>query len=96
MERLMDYFSSLYGIQMRIRKGAEMFEYYTTKVWSFETKNIEMMRRKLNDREKKIYQIERDVIDVKDYLTKCILCVRRNILKETDDMLPAAHRNMKM
>ncbi|KAJ8916682.1 hypothetical protein NQ315_000327, partial [Exocentrus adspersus] len=93
---LFSYKPILYDIQMRVHKGQVMFEYYTDKAWNFETKNIETIRRKLNAREKKIYEVERDVIDVKDYLAKCILSVRRNILKETDDMLPAARRNMKI
>ncbi|KAJ8982562.1 hypothetical protein NQ317_005033 [Molorchus minor] len=36
--------------------------------------------------------LQSDVIDVKNYLADCCLCVRRSILKETDDMLPAAKR----
>ncbi|KAJ8954243.1 hypothetical protein NQ318_005839 [Aromia moschata] len=93
---VLGYKPILYNIQMRIRKGSEMFEYYTVKEWNFSTKNIEAIRSKLNERENEIYVVQSDVIDVEKYLTDCILVVRRSILKETDDMLPAARRNMKI
>lgn len=73
-----------------------MIEYYTTKPWDFDTSNLTLVRRKLNDKEKHIYVLHADKIDLVDYLEKAALFARRHILKETDDMLPAAKRNMKM
>ncbi|VEN49492.1 unnamed protein product [Callosobruchus maculatus] len=93
---VLGYKPILYNIQMRIKKGAEMFEFYTTKAWDFDTKNVEYVRSKLNSKEKQLYQLEADNFDVKDYLANGILYCRRHILKETDDMLPAARRNMKI
>lgn len=81
---------------MRIRKGAEMFEFYTTKPWDFETTNVELIRDKLTEAERKTYVLKPDKINVKEYLFDCMMACRRNYLKETDDMLPAARRNMKM
>ncbi|KAJ8972158.1 hypothetical protein NQ314_000384, partial [Rhamnusium bicolor] len=92
---ILGYKPVLFSIQMRIHKGMEMFEYYTVKSWNFNTENIETLRKKLNSREKKNYMLESEGIDIEEYMTDCILYIRRNILKETDDMLPAAHRNMK-
>ncbi|CAH1959215.1 unnamed protein product [Acanthoscelides obtectus] len=93
---VLGYKPILYNIQMRIKKGAEMFEFYTTKAWDFDTKNVECIRTKLNKTEKQLYQLEADNFEVKDYLTDAILYCRRHIFKETDDMLPAARRNMKI
>nr|CAI5862009.1 unnamed protein product [Callosobruchus analis] len=93
---VLGYKPILYNIQMRIKKGAEMFEFYTTKAWHFDTKNVEYVRSKLNSKEKQLYQLEAENFDVKDYLASSILYCRRHILKETDDMLPAARRNMKI
>lgn len=81
---------------MRIMKGTEMIEYYTTKAWDFDTSNLLLVRNKLNALEKETYILQSDNIDLDDYLEKAMLFARRYILKETDDRLPAARRNMKM
>lgn len=73
-----------------------MIEYYTTKAWDFDTSNLILLRKKLNDKERQTYILHSDNIDLDDYLEKAALFARRHILKETDDMLPAARRNMKM
>lgn len=73
-----------------------MIEYYTTKAWDFDTSNLLLIRKELNAREKETYILHSDNIDLDDYLEKAALFARRYILKETDDMLPAAKRNMKM
>ncbi|RZC41950.1 NAD binding 4, Sterile and/or Epimerase domain containing protein [Asbolus verrucosus] len=87
---------SLYQIQRRIQKGGEMFEYYTTKAWNFDNKELRKITKSLNEKEKKIYKLDGEGLEIKDYLKGCIMGVRRNNLKETDDMLPAARRNMKI
>lgn len=50
----------------------------------------------MNEKELEIYKIDGIGFDIQDYLRKCILCVRRNNLKESDDTLPGARRHMKM
>ncbi|CAG9858436.1 unnamed protein product [Phyllotreta striolata] len=86
----------LFSIQMRILKGLEVYEYYLTRPWNFDTTSIETVRKKLNSRELDNYQLDSDVKDVKQYLVDCTFYCRRQFLKETDDMLPAARRNMKI
>ncbi|KAG5864260.1 hypothetical protein JTB14_018014 [Gonioctena quinquepunctata] len=93
---VLGYKAILFAIQMRIRKGGDMFEFYTNKAWNIDTKNVEYIRTKLNSVEKKKYILQSDKIDIEGYLTECILGARRHILKETDAMLPAARRNMKI
>lgn len=73
-----------------------MIEYYTTKAWDFDTTNLTLVRKKLSDKEKQTYILYSENIDLDDYLEKAALFARRYILKEPDDMLPAARRNMKM
>lgn len=93
---LLGYKPILFNFQMRILKGTEMFEFYTTKAWDFETKNLLSVRNLLNEKELKNFFIKPGSIDIRDYLVKCMLSCRRHILKETDDMIPAAKRNMKI
>lgn len=73
-----------------------MFEYYTTKAWNFSNLLGAEIREDLNERERQTYKVDGEDLDLRDYLRNCLLCIRRNILKETDDMIPAAKRNMKM
>lgn len=89
-------FFSLLAIHMRIIRGAEMIEYYTTKAWNFDTSNLLLIRAKLNAKERDTYVLQSDNIDLDDYMEKAGWYARRHILNETDDMLPAAKRNMKM
>lgn len=74
----------------------DMFEFYTTKAWDFDTTNLMDIRKKLNKREKDTYILESEDIDIENYLEQSILAARRYILKETDDMLPRAKRILKM
>lgn len=88
--------SSLLAIHRRILKGMEMFEFYTVKAWDFDTSNVLTLREKLNEKEKGTYLLQSDEIDLEGYLEQSVLAARRNILKETDDMLPRAKRILKM
>ncbi|XP_057672431.1 putative fatty acyl-CoA reductase CG5065 [Diorhabda carinulata] len=85
-----------WSIQNRILNGMKMYEFYTIRKWDFETTQIEKIREVLNTTEKDHYQLEDKEKDVRKYLKHCILYLRRHYFKETDDMLPAARRNMKI
>lgn len=93
---ILGYKPVLYQIQRRIEKGSEMFEYYTGRAWNFSNDQMKAARDKLNQKERKIYKMDGEGLDLLDFLTDCIHTVRVNNLKETDDMLPAARRNMKI
>lgn len=73
-----------------------MFEYYTTKAWNFSNEKMLNVGTKMNAKEKSYYRIDGEGLDVKAYFIDCIMGVRRNNLKETDDMIPAAKRHLKM
>jgi hypothetical protein len=45
-----------------------VFEYYTTKAWNFSNLKIEDIRGRMNETEKKIYTIDGEGLDVKEYL----------------------------
>ncbi|RZC32001.1 NAD binding 4, Epimerase, Sterile and/or 3Beta HSD domain containing protein [Asbolus verrucosus] len=87
---------NLYQIQRRIQKGSELFEYYTTKNWNFSNSKTAEVAEKMNAKEREIYKIAGEGFDLKEYLRTCMICSRRNILKEPDSTLPAARRHMTM
>ncbi|KAK9875977.1 hypothetical protein WA026_011078 [Henosepilachna vigintioctopunctata] len=93
---ILGYKPVLYQIQRRIEKGGDMFEYYTAKAWNFTNDKSKVARELMNKHERQIYVMDGEGLELKDYFENCIHTVRKTILKETDDMLPAARRNMKI
>ncbi|EFA05205.1 fatty acyl-CoA reductase 1 [Tribolium castaneum] len=93
---LLRYKPVLYQIQRRIQKGNEVFEYYTNRAWDFSNRRANDVKGIMNEIERKVYKIDGEGFDLKDYLTKCMWCLRRNNLKESDETVPAARRHMKV
>lgn len=83
-------------VQRRIAKGFEIFEYYANNQWDFENKNHAFIKTILNPREKVIYKIDREGLDLEQYFTDCTHAARLYILNESDETLPAARRHMKV
>lgn len=51
---------SLMRVQRRISKGMEVLEYYTTNQWDFKSDKLQLLRKKLNEREYKTYKLDAD------------------------------------
>ncbi|XP_043483087.1 putative fatty acyl-CoA reductase CG5065 [Leptopilina heterotoma] len=83
-------------VHRRIQKGFEVFEYYANNQWDFVNTNITQIRDKLNPREKIMYQIHGDDLDLDAYFEACIRSARVFILNEPLETLPAARRHMKV
>lgn len=73
-----------------------MFEYYANNQWDFDNEESLRARNLLNPREKKLYKVDGDGLDMVDYFTNCTHAARLYILNETDDTIPQAKRHMKM
>ncbi|XP_044738347.1 putative fatty acyl-CoA reductase CG5065 [Chrysoperla carnea] len=86
----------LMRVQRRVNKGFEVFEYYANNTWEFSNENGLAIRAMLNPRERQLYKIDGDGVDLEAYFTDCIHAARLYILKETDDTIPAARRHMKV
>lgn len=84
----------LLRVQRRISKGFEVFEYYTNKQWDFKNESVLEIRKIINSKEKKIFKIDGEGLDIDKYIVDCIYAARLYILNETPDTLPAARRHM--
>ncbi|XP_063923664.1 fatty acyl-CoA reductase 1-like [Zophobas morio] len=93
---VLGYKPILFQIQRRIQKGSEVFEYYTNKAWNFSNMKLLEISAQMSESERNRYKLEGEGIDLDDYFRNCVLSVRRNNLKETDDTLPKAKRHMKI
>ncbi|XP_019769143.2 fatty acyl-CoA reductase wat [Dendroctonus ponderosae] len=86
----------LVSVNQRLLKGQDLLEYYTTRAWKFDMRYFMNLRKTMNDVEKRIYQVEAENVDIAEYLRGCMMYARRHILHETDEMMPAAKRNLKI
>ncbi|XP_050526790.1 putative fatty acyl-CoA reductase CG5065 [Daktulosphaira vitifoliae] len=86
----------LVGIQGRINKGFEVFEYYTNNQWEFRNEHIHHLRKIMNAREKFEYTLDGDEMDLKRYFMNCAMGARVYILKEMPDTLPRARVYIRM
>jgi len=93
---VLGYKPILIKIHKRILKGFDVFEYYANNQWDFNNEYGLRARHRLNAKEAQIYCLTGDGINYHDYFTDCVLAARRYILKETDDTIPAAKRQMKI
>ena len=83
-------------VQRRIQKGFEVFEYYANNQWDFVNSNVVKLRQKFNEKEKQLYQLHGDDLDMDQYFESCIRAARVYILNEPPETLPAARRHMKL
>lgn len=83
-------------VHRRIQKGFEVFEYYANNQWDFENSNIAEIRAMQNEKEKILYQLHGDDMDLDSYFENCIRAARIFILNEPLDTLPAARRHMRV
>jgi alcohol-forming fatty acyl-CoA reductase len=74
----------------------EVLEYYANNQWDFDNKHAIVIRARMNETELAKYKVDAKGVDIYQYFENCILGGRRYLLKQTDDMLPAARRMMKV
>lgn len=83
-------------VQRRINKGFEVFEYYANNQWDFKNEYVVKIRKMLNDKERLVFPIEGNDLDIDEYILNCIQAARLYILKEPPETIPAAKRHMRV
>lgn len=72
----------------------EVLQYYANNQWDFDNKHAIIIRARMNEFELTKFKVDAKNVDIYKYFENCILGGRRYLLKQTDDMLPAARRMM--
>lgn len=90
------WFSSLVRVQRRIKRGYQIFEYYSNRRWDFRKENSTEVRKWMNEKEKKVFKIDDEGIDYYTYFVSCTLGARRYIRNEKDEDIPKALRKLKV
>lgn len=83
-------------VHRRIQKGFEVFEYYANNQWDFENANISGVRELLNPKERALYVLHGDDMDIDVYFESCIRAARVYVLNELPETLPAARRHLRV
>jgi fatty acyl-CoA reductase len=73
-----------------------VFEYYANNQWDFNNDNAVEIRKLINSKEKKIYKVDNEGLDIDRYIVDCIYAARLYILNEPPETIPAARRHMKV
>ncbi|KAI5711058.1 hypothetical protein M8J76_010337 [Diaphorina citri] len=85
-------------VHNRIKKGFDIFEYYTKNSWSFKNENLHALRNMMNEKEAIRYEIAmfRDLDEAKAYFEMCIHGARQYLLGEPPETLPGAKRHVRI
>jgi fatty acyl-CoA reductase len=83
-------------VQKRILSAYKLCEYYVNRNWDFNNDNTLKAIQKLNPRERRTYKLDGTGGNFREYFTNCVHSARLYLVKEGDDQIPAAKRQMKV
>ncbi|XP_052738814.1 putative fatty acyl-CoA reductase CG5065 [Bicyclus anynana] len=81
-------------IEKRLRKGAEMLQYYTSRNWVFKNEYFRSLKDQITQEENDIFYTDMSKMDYNYYLKSYHLGIREFIAKEDLSTLPQARRLM--
>lgn len=82
-------------LQSKLSKAAKCLEYFSTKQWIFRDDNVQQLREKLSLEDQQTFMFDVRQIDWPSYLESYILGIRRFMLKESPETLPAGRSRMR-
>ncbi|XP_045465464.1 uncharacterized protein LOC123674585 [Harmonia axyridis] len=91
---IIGYEPVLMRVQKRVAKGFEVLEYYANNQWTFNNRESLELRKFMNPLEKEKYRLDTEGFDFQEYLENCVISIRRHMLNEPDETLPASRRHM--
>lgn len=83
-------------VQKRIYVGLEVLQFFTTRNWEFDASNFLKMEKFLNAIDSRLFRINTDDVDQKEYLKACMLGSRQYVLKEPLNTIPRARIHQKL
>ncbi|KAB0796000.1 hypothetical protein PPYR_10061 [Photinus pyralis] len=79
-------------LMRRIDDGLQLLQFFTTRDWSFESKNFFALTTDITPVERKLYSMDFEIIPIYEYLTVCVLGARQYIMKEDLSTIPRCRR----
>lgn len=82
-------------VQNKIKVGLDVLQYYTTRDWEFPNNNLQKLRSKLTESDRKTFYTDCRELDWDEYFLTLILGTRKYCVKEDPSTLPRARRTFK-
>lgn len=82
-------------VQTRISDGLEVLQFFTTRAWNFSTVNFEHMISQQSKEDSKVFNLDKDSVEIKEYMLNSILGGRQYCLKEPLSTIPKARIQLK-
>ncbi|CAD7076620.1 unnamed protein product [Hermetia illucens] len=83
-------------VQKRIALGLTLLQFFTMHSWDFKSENYERLFKNLGPKDRKIFSMDMDAADDKEYLKRAILGGRLYIMKEPLSTLPRARLQLRI
>lgn len=83
-------------VQNKIHDGLEVLQYFTTHKWIFKNDRFLDVRDTMTPEEKRMFSIDFNAVEDKDYIKICMLGARQYCVKEPLENLPKARRLIKV
>lgn len=82
-------------VQTRISDGLDVLQFFTTREWNFSTKNFEYMIAQQSEVDAKVFNLDKNSVEIKEYMMNSILGGRQYCLKEPLSSIPKARIQLK-
>ncbi|KAL2735954.1 putative fatty acyl-CoA reductase CG5065 [Vespula squamosa] len=83
-------------IQKRISDGLDLLQYFTTREWIFHNTNLLILWGDMSLKDKELFQLDVENVNVLDYIKFIILGARQYCMKEDLSSLPRARLHQRM
>lgn len=74
----------------KLHRGFEQICYFSTREWTFKSDNRDQLIASMNNIDRCDFPCDVAAVNWEEYMRSVILSMRRHVLKESDDSLPAA------
>ncbi|RVE43068.1 hypothetical protein evm_012299 [Chilo suppressalis] len=86
---------SLSRLSGRLSAMSGALEYFATREFSFPARNVRRLRARLSHPDRALYNLDPNTIEWRVALQNFVIGVRRHVLMEKDDTIPAARKRLR-
>ncbi|XP_046616980.1 putative fatty acyl-CoA reductase CG5065 isoform X1 [Neodiprion virginianus] len=80
--------------QQKLNHMVSLLEFFTTHEWEFKANNVKQLNDRLNSADQEIFGFDISKINWKDYVVSYYIGIKKNVLREEDDAIPAAQKRI--
>ncbi|XP_046743275.1 putative fatty acyl-CoA reductase CG5065 [Diprion similis] len=80
--------------QQKLNHMVSLLEFFTTREWEFKANNVKQLNNRLSPADQEIFGFDIRKLDWKDYVVSYYIGIKKNVLREEDDAIPAAQKRI--